>query len=93
MAYWLLILGEALSFLGMLFHGVIGGKIYSGNIRKSDLEPLGKTLSHFSRQFHTSHLFLCGVTLVFIAYHSEHAVACLPNNKKDENSSEYERKV
>ena len=26
MAYWLLILGGALSFLGMLFHGVIGGK-------------------------------------------------------------------
>ena len=32
MKYWLLILGGALSFLGMLFHGVIGGKIYSHSI-------------------------------------------------------------
>ena len=78
MAHWLLILGGALSFLGMLFHGVIGGKIYSGNISKSDLEPLGKTLSHFSWQFHTIHLFVCGVTLVFIAYHPEYAVTAYP---------------
>ena len=78
MAYWLLILGGALSFLGMLFHGVIGEKIYSGNISKSDLEPLGKTLSHFSWQFHTIHLFVCGATLVLIAYHSEYAVAAYP---------------
>ena len=81
MAYWPLILGWAHSFLRMSFHGVIEGKIYSGNIRKSDLEPLGKTLSHFSRQFHTIHLFVCGATLVFIAYHSEYAVACLSNNR------------
>lgn len=45
---WLSVLGGALSLLGMLFHGLIGGKIYSGNINKSDLAPLGKMLSHFS---------------------------------------------
>jgi hypothetical protein len=78
MAYWFLVLGGALSFAGMLFHGLIGGKIYSSNISKSDLEPLGKTLSHFSWQFHSIHLFVCAVTLVYIAYNPEHAVATYP---------------
>ena len=48
---WLSVLGGALSLLGMLFHGLIGGKIYSGNINKSDLAPLGKMLSHFLGSF------------------------------------------
>jgi hypothetical protein len=78
MAYWFLILGGALSFVGMLFHGLIGGKIYSANINRSNLEPLGKSLSHFSWQFHSIHLFVCAVTLVGIAYYPEYAVAAYP---------------
>jgi hypothetical protein len=78
MEYWLLVLGGALSFAGMLFHGLIGGRIYSANIGKSDLEPLGKTLSYFSWQFHSIHLFVCAVTLVYIAYNPEHAIAAYP---------------
>jgi len=77
-AYWCLVMGGALSFVGMLFHGIIGGRIYSANIKKSDLEPLGKTLSHFSWQFHSIHLLVCAVTLVFIAYNPEHAIAAYP---------------
>ena len=78
MAYWFLVMGGALSFTGMLFHGIIGGRIYSANIEKSDLEPLGKTLSHFSWQFHSIHLFVSAITLVFIAYNPEHAIAAYP---------------
>ena len=78
MAYWCLVLGGALSFVGMLFHGLIGGKIYAANITKSDLEPLGKTLSHFSWQFHSIHLLVCAVTLVLIAYNPEYAIAAYP---------------
>ena len=78
MAYWFLVMGAALSFAGMLFHGVIGGKLYSTNINKSDLEPLGKTLSIFSWQFHSIHLFVCAATLIYIAYNPEFAVAAYP---------------
>lgn len=78
MTYWFLMLGGVLSFAGMLFHGLIGGKIYSANISNSDLEPLGKTLSHFSWQFHSIHLFVCAVTLVYIAYNPEFAIAAYP---------------
>lgn len=78
MAYWFLVLGGALALLGMVFHGVIGGRIYSANIAKSDLEPLGKTLSLFSWQFHSIHLFVCAVTLFYIAYHPDTAVAAYP---------------
>ena len=78
MGYWLLVLGGVLSFAGMLFHGLIGGRIYSANIGKSDLEPLGKTLSHFSWQFHSIHLFVCAVTLIYIANNPEYAVAAYP---------------
>lgn len=78
MAYWFLVLGASLSFAGMLFHAVIGGKLYSTNINKSDLEPLGKTLSIFTWQFHSIYLFISAVTLLFIAYHPEFAVAAYP---------------
>jgi hypothetical protein len=77
-AYWLLVMGGALSFVGMLFHGIIGGRIYSANIKKSDVEPLGKTWSHCSWQCHSIHRLVCAVTLVFIAYNPEHAVAAYP---------------
>ena len=53
MQNWFLISGAILSFLGVILHGFIGGKMYGTNINKSDLEPLGKTLSMFSWQFHT----------------------------------------
>ena len=78
MAYWFLVSGASLSFAGMLFHAVIGGKLYTTNIYKSDLEPLAKTLSIFSWQFHSIHLFISGVTLLYIAYNPEFAIAAYP---------------
>tara|TARA_B100001287_G_scaffold248925_1_gene228421 strand:- start:1624 stop:1983 length:360 start_codon:yes stop_codon:yes gene_type:complete len=75
---WFLISGAVLSFIGVIFHGFIGGKIYKTNINKSDLEPLGKTLSMFSWQFHTIFLFITSCTLMYIANDAEFSIAAYP---------------
>ena len=75
---WFLISGAILSLLGMVFHGFIGGKIYGTNINKSNLEPLGKTLSMFSWQFHTIFLFITACTLIYIAINPKFAIAAYP---------------
>ena len=62
----------------MILHGFIGGKIYGTNINKSDLEPLGKTLSMFAWQFHTIFLFITSCTLIYIANNPEFAIAAYP---------------
>ena len=74
---WFLILAAILSFLGVIFHGFVGGKIYKTNINKSDLESLGKTLSMFSWQFHTIFLFITSCTLIYIA-NNPGAIAAYP---------------
>ena len=78
MQNWFLISGAILSVLGMVFHGFIGGKMYKTNINKSNLEPLGKTLSMFSWQFHIIFLFIAACTLVYIANNPEFAIAAYP---------------
>ena len=78
MQNWFLISGAILSFIGVVFHGFIGGKMYVTNINKSDLEPLGKTLSMFSWQFHTIFLFVTSCTLIYIANNPEFAIAAYP---------------
>ena len=75
---WFLISSAILSFLGMVFHGFIGGKMYQTNINKSNLETIGKTLSMFSWQFHTIFLFVAGSTLMYIASNPEFAIAAYP---------------
>ena len=75
---WFLISGAILSILGMVFHGFVGGKIYVTNINKSNLEPLGKTLSMFSWQFHTIFLFVAACTLVSISNNPEFAIGAYP---------------
>ena len=78
MQNWFLISGAILSFIGVILHGFIGGKMYGTNINKSDLEPLGKTLSMFSWQFHTIFLFVTSCTLIYIANNPECAIAAYP---------------
>ncbi|MDC1099801.1 hypothetical protein OAS93_00735 [Gammaproteobacteria bacterium] len=75
---WFLISSAILSFLGMVFHGFIGGKMYKTNINKSNLEPLGKTLSLFSWQFHTIFLFVASCTLFYISSNPEFSIAAYP---------------
>jgi len=78
MDYWFLMLGAVLSIAGMVFHGFIGGKIYMGNVNKSDLEPLTKSLSLISWHIFTIFLFVSAVTLSYSAYNSDFVIAVYP---------------
>jgi|TARA_B110000093_G_C12778999_1_gene329719 hypothetical protein len=78
MNYWFLMLGAVLSLAGMVFHGFIGGKIYMGNVNKSDLEPLTKSLSLISWHIFTIFLFVSAVTLSYSAYNSGFVIAVYP---------------
>ena len=78
MRYWFLMLGAALSLAGMVFHGLIGGKIYMENVNRSDLEPLTKSLSLISWHIFTIFLFVSAVTLSYSAYNSGFVIAVYP---------------
>ena len=78
MRYWFLMLGAALSLAGMVFHGLIGGKIYMGNVNKSDLEPLTKSLSLISWHIFTVFFFVSAVTLSYSAYNAGFVIAVYP---------------
>ena len=78
MKYWFLMLGAVLSLAGMVFHGFIGEKIYMGNVNKSDLEPLTKSLSLISWHIFTIFLFVSAVTLSYSAYNSGFVIAVYP---------------
>ena len=78
MDYWFLMLGAVLSLAGMVFHGFVGGKVFMGNINKSDLEPLTKSLSLISWHIFTIFLFVSAVTLIYSAYNSSFAIAVYP---------------
>ena len=75
---WYLVTGALISLFGMLFHGVAGQKIYMGNIYKSEMEELTKSLSLVSWHIFTIFLFVSALTLFFIAYNSEFAMAAYP---------------
>ena len=65
---WYLVTGALISLFGMLFHGVAGQKIYMGNIYKSEMEELTKSLSLVSWHVFTIFLFVSALTLFFIAF-------------------------
>ncbi len=67
-----------MSLVGMVFHGVVGGKIYIGNVDKSDMEPLTKSLSLVSWHIFTIFLFISAITLAYIAYRPDFAIAAYP---------------
>ena len=75
---WYLISGAIISLLGMLFHGVVGQNKYMSNIYKSEMEELTKSLSLASWHVFTIFLFISAVTLFFIAYNPELAIAAYP---------------
>ena len=54
---WFLIGGAVLSLVGMIFHGVVGGRVYMGNVNDSNMEDLTKSLSLMSSVSYT-HLTL-----------------------------------
>ena len=78
MSFWFLIFGAALSLVGMLFHGLVGQKKYMGNINKSEMESLTKSLSLVSWHVFTIFLFVSAVTLTYIAYYPNFTLAAYP---------------
>tara|TARA_B100001173_G_C15768920_1_gene454181 strand:+ start:59 stop:421 length:363 start_codon:yes stop_codon:yes gene_type:complete len=73
-----LISGALISMVGMLFHGIVGQKKYMRSINKSEIEPLAKSLSLVSWHVFTVFLFISALTLFYIAYNPNLAIAAYP---------------
>ena len=56
-----------IALAGALFHGVVGGKIYMGHIKASELMPLTRSLILVARQKFTVFLVVSGATLLCVA--------------------------
>ena len=78
MEFWFLICGAGLSFLGALFHGVIGQKKYMGNVYASNLPDLSKSLSLVSWHVFTIFLVMSGITLIGVAFYEGFYIATYP---------------
>ena len=78
MNFLFLMIGSFISFIGMIFHGFVGARIYIRNINNSNLEPLTKSLSLVSWHVFTIVLFVSFITLAFIAYNPEYALIAYP---------------
>ena len=76
---WFLILGAIISLVGMFFHGLAGQTKYMGNIYKSEMESLTKSLSLVSWHVFTIFLFISAITLFYTAYNPNHGYGCIPN--------------
>ena len=75
---WFLIGGAVLSLVGMIFHGVVGGRVYMGNVNDSNMEALTKSLSLISWHVFTIFLLVSALTLAYAAYDSNFTGAVLP---------------
>ena len=67
-----------IALAGALFHGVVGGKIYMGQIRTSELMPLTQSLSIVSWQMFTVFLMVSGATLLCVAMRPNLALLAYP---------------
>ena len=67
-----------MSLTGMLFHGVVGQKVYMGNANKSEMAPITKSLSLVSWHIFTIFLFIGAATLPYVAFNPSLAVAIYP---------------
>ena len=63
----LLTVAALIALAGAVFHGVVGGKIYMGHIKASELMPLTQSLSLVSWQMFTVFLVVSGATLLCVA--------------------------
>lgn len=75
---WLLIAAAAMSLFGMIFHGVVGAKIYMGNINNSDMQALTKSLSLGSWHMFTIMLFVGAVGFFYVANNQGDVVLAYP---------------
>ena len=67
-----------IALAGALFHGVVGGKIYMGHIKVSELLPLTQSLSLVSWQMFTVFLVVSGATLICVAVKPDLASLAYP---------------
>ena len=67
-----------IALAGALFHGVVGGKIYMGHIKASELMPLTQSLSLVSWQMFTVFLVVSGATLLCVAMKPDLALLSYP---------------
>ena len=67
-----------IALAGALFHGVVGGKIYMGHIKASELLPLTQSLSLVSWQMFTVFLVVSGSTPVCVAMEPDLALLAYP---------------
>ena len=67
-----------IALAGALFHGVVGGKIYMGHIKASELLPLTQSLSLVSWQMFTVFLVVSGATLICVAMKPDLALLAYP---------------
>ena len=67
-----------IALAGAMFHGVVGGKIYMGHIKASELMPLTQSLSLVSWQMFTVFLVVSGVTLICVAMEPDLALLAYP---------------
>ena len=67
-----------IALAGTLFHGVVGGKIYMGHIKASELLPLTQSLSLVSWQMFTVFLVVSGATLICVAMKPDLASIAYP---------------
>ena len=67
-----------IALAGALFHGAVGGKIYMGHIKASELLPLTQSLSLVSWQMFTVFLVVSGATLICVAMKPDLSLLAYP---------------
>ena len=78
MGFSLLTAASLVALAGALFHGVVGGKIYMGHIKASELMPLTQSLSLVSWQMFTIFLVVSSATLLYVAMKPDLALVAYP---------------
>ena len=78
MEAYLVTAAALIALAGAVFHGVVGGKIYMGHIKASELMPLTKSLSLVSWQMFTVFLVVSGATLICVAMKPDLALLAYP---------------
>lgn len=78
MAFWCLIGASMVSLVGALFHGVLGHRVYMGNINASSLELVGKSLSLVSWHVFTIFLVVGAATFAYVAFDPTRSDMVLP---------------
>ena len=78
MEAYLVTAAALIALAGAVFHGVVGGKIYMGHIKASELMPLTQSLSLVSWHMFSVFLAVSGATLLCVAMNPDLALLAYP---------------